>query len=54
MEVNRKNILGWLSLILVVYPMDKSTRKKLEDYLSYKNKRKREKMVEDIYGGDYG
>lgn len=34
--------------------MDKSARQKLEMYLSKKNKRLRDEMIKDIYGGSYG
>lgn len=50
--INNKNILGWLNLILDVYELDDNTRNKLKHYLNRNDKIRRQKEIDDMFGGE--
>lgn len=50
--INNKNILGWLNLILDVYELDDNTRNKLKRYLNRNDKIRRQKEIDDMFGGE--
>ena len=52
LTINNKNILGWLNLILDVYQLDDITRDKLVKYLKRNDINKRQKEIDDMFGGE--
>lgn len=50
--INNKNILGWLNLILDVYELDDNTRNKLKRYLNRNDKIRRQKEIDNMFGGE--
>jgi hypothetical protein len=50
--INNKNIIGWLNLILDVYQLDDITKDKLIKYLKRNDISKRQKEIDDMFGGE--
>lgn len=52
LQINSKNILGWLSLAIAIADMDDDDRYKLERYLKRTDIYRRQKEIDEIFGGD--
>ena len=52
MEINSKNILGWLRLAADVLPLELWMEKKLRNYLARTDTTRRQKELDDIFGGE--
>ena len=52
LQINSKNILGWLSLAIVIADIDDDTKNKIERYLRRTDKARRQKEIDKIFGGD--
>lgn len=50
--INSKNIIGWLNLILNVYKLDDISKDKLTKYLKRNDIYKRQKEIDDMFGGE--
>lgn len=51
LEINRKNILGWLSLIRDVYPLTDEEKDKLNKFIKTRYTIRRDKLLDEIFGG---
>lgn len=51
LEINRNNVLNWLSFIRDVYPLSDEDKKKLNKFIKTRYTVKRDKLLDDIYGG---
>lgn len=54
LEINRKNILGWLSLIRDVYPLTDEQRRKLNKFIKTRYPVRRDKLLDELFGGNDG
>lgn len=52
LQINNKNILGWLSLAIVIADMDDDTKNKIERYLKRTDTVRRQKEIDEIFGGE--
>lgn len=52
LEINRKNILGWLSLIRDVYPLTDEQRSQLDKFIKTRYTIRRDKLLDEIFGGE--
>jgi hypothetical protein len=52
LEINRKNILGWLSLIRDIYPLTDDERKKINKFIKTRYTIRREKLLDEIFKED--
>lgn len=52
LEINSKNIIGWLKLIYDVYPFNEEDSKALNEYIRRTDIIRRKKELEEIFGGD--
>ena len=50
LEFNSKNILGWLRLLLEVYPLSRKDRFAIKRYLRRKDKITRDKELRRLFG----
>lgn len=50
LEINRKNILGWLRLIRDVYDLSNEDKIKLDKFIKTRYTIRRDKLLDDIYG----
>lgn len=51
LKINSKNILGWLRLILDVYDLEPWVRDKIKSYINRTDYVRRQKEIDDIFGG---
>jgi len=51
LEINSKNVLNWLKLILAIYPLEDSDRTALEKYINRTDVVRRRKELEGIFDG---
>lgn len=51
LKINSKNILGWLRLICDVFDLDPVVEKKIRDYINRTDYYRRQKEIDDIFGG---
>lgn len=52
LKITKLNAINWLKFALIIYPFQKEEREQIEFFI-YKMKRKlRDKILEDVYGGD--
>lgn len=49
LEINRKNILGWLSLIRDIYPLTDDERKKIDKFIKTRYKIRRDRLLDEIF-----
>lgn len=49
LEINRKNILGWLSLIRDIYPLTDSERKQINKFIKTRYKIRRDRLLDEIF-----
>ena len=49
LEINRKNILGWLSLIRDIYPLTDEQKKQLDRFIKTRYKIRRDKLLDEIF-----
>lgn len=49
LEINRKNILGWLSLIRDIYPLTDNERKKINKFIKTRYKIRRDRLLDEIF-----
>lgn len=49
LEINRKNILGWLSLIKDVYPLAEEERNKINKFIKTRYKVRRDRLLDEIF-----
>ena len=49
LEINRKNILGWLSLIKDVYPLTEEERNKINKFIKTRYKVRRDRLLDEIF-----
>lgn len=52
LQINSKNILGWLSLAIAIADIDDDTKNKIERYLKRTDKARRQREIDKIFGGD--
>lgn len=52
LQINNKNILGWLSLAIAIADIDDDTKNKIERYLKRTDKARRQREIDEIFGGD--
>ena len=50
--INSKNIIGWLKLIYEVYPLNDEDREAIEKFIKRTDVKRRQKELEDIFGGE--
>ena len=49
LQINNKNILGWLSLALQVYDVDKDVEEKIVRYLKRRDVARRQKEIDEYW-----
>lgn len=54
LQINNKNIIGWLSLLLTICDMDNDSKNKLDAYLRREDKVNRQKEIDKIWRYYYG
>lgn len=52
LQINNKNILGWLELAMTIMDIDDETRDKLNRYLKRTDIARRQREIDEIFGGD--
>lgn len=52
LEINRKNILGWLSLIRDIYPLTDDERNRINKFIKTRYTIRREKLLDEIFEED--
>lgn len=51
LKINSKNIIGWLRLVLAVYDLEPWVREKIKAYINRTDYVRRQKEIDDIFGG---
>lgn len=51
LKINSKNIIGWLRLVLDVYDLEPWVRDKIKAYINRTDYVRRQKEIDDIFGG---
>lgn len=51
LEINRKNILGWLALFRDIYPLTDEQKNKINKFIKTRYKVRRDKLLDEIFGG---
>jgi hypothetical protein len=49
LQINNKNILGWLSLALQVYDVDNDVKEKIVRYLKRRDIARRQKEIDEYW-----
>lgn len=52
LQINNKNVLGWLSLAIAIADIDDETKNKIERYLKRTDIARRQREIDEIFGGD--
>lgn len=52
LEINRNNILNWLELWLDIYDFKDEYRNKLKKFIKTRYKIRRDKRLDEIFGGE--
>lgn len=52
MEINSKNIIGWLKLAVVVLDLEPCVKNKIIEYINRTDYVRRQKELDDIFGGE--
>lgn len=52
MKINSKNVINWLRLLLAIDGIDKEDREDVLKYIKRTDKRRRQKELDNIFGGE--
>lgn len=50
LQINSKNIIGWLKLLLVILDLDDELRFKAEAFINRKDKARRQNEIDKLWG----